>query len=88
LLMLVIIIALLIIVWRQVRWWTCINLISRSLIRVLKSEEISWMIAWCLVIMLLLLLLHYLVEKLASFLQTVSPLNIRLLYLLAQRLGI
>jgi hypothetical protein len=46
------------------------------------------MITRSLVIMLLLLLLHYLIEELASLFQAVSPLDIRLLDLLAQRLWI
>jgi hypothetical protein len=81
---LIFVIALLIIIWRKARWGACIDLISRSLVWQLKSQKVSRMIARSLILVLLLLLSHYLIEELATLLEAISPLNIRLLYLLAE----
>lgn len=83
---LIFIIALLVFVWRKSWWWACIYFISWGLVRQLKSQKVARMIAWSLILVLLLLLSHNLIEKLATFLKAISPLYIRLLYLLTERL--
>jgi hypothetical protein len=58
-----IIVALLIFIGIDILRWIPINLhISRCLIWILDSNEISRMIAWCLIVSLFLLFFHYLVK--------------------------